>query len=32
VEAGRVYDKLLATGWLVGLVLGGVVIAIVLGQ
>jgi hypothetical protein len=32
VEAGRVYNKLLATGWLVGRVLGGVVIIIVLGQ
>jgi hypothetical protein len=32
VEAGRVHDELLATGWLVGRVLGGVVVIIVLGQ
>jgi len=32
VEAGRVYDELLAMGWLVGRVLGGVVMIIVLGQ
>jgi hypothetical protein len=32
VEAGRVYNELLAPGWLVGRVLGGVVKIIVLGQ
>jgi hypothetical protein len=32
VEVGRVYNKLLAIGWLVGRVLGGVVIIIILGQ